>query len=371
MSSDRTGVIGVDVGGTNIRAGVVEIVSGRLGVHVVASKKIPAPRVPPPAFYDTIAHLIRDVKQQAERAGFLILPVVAIAQPGRFLPPHGTLARGTAPNLGTAPDQFDGLAPAKELERRLFLKVIAENDAVAQMRFGLDALLCDPTTRGPLLGEIVVYLGPGTGMGGGVARVSEAGDVEVLTDGHLFDLQVSAWADGTLTAEELFTGPAIAQRVAEANKQLTPPIHPARAGQLDVIMLHKDSPAPHRVIASQIADLIGDILAAIIATMHAGRIMKVRLETTADGRVLRHLNEPDRAWSAQDQALVRGTKRFILGGFVGCSRGLGTRVRDRALEVLRQRGFHDMQIMPIPVDSDDTGLLGVVRAIPLSELHQE
>ena len=263
---------------------------------------------------------------------------------------------------------FDGLRPAHELERRLSMRVFAENDAVAQMRFGLEVVLGDPLLRRLLVGRTVVYLGPGTGMGGGVAVIGPDGTVGAKTDGHLFDLLVLAHGDGTLTAEELFTGPAIARAVAQANAGLAVPIQPASAGGLDEILQSPAGPPEQRACAQRIAGEFGERLAGLIETIHAGTIRKARVERRPDGSPVRHLDEPDRAWPPADQALVRGCDRFLLGGFVGCSAGLGAAIRQQALARLRRRGLSDVRIIQIPFLSDDAGLLGVVRAVPVREL---
>lgn len=358
-----TCVIGVDIGGTKINAGAVVLEPTESPRQILAAQHVATPRLPPPSFYDAVAAVVRRVQAGLREQGIHPAPILAVAHPGRFLP-DGTLARATTPNLGTAPGQFDGIAPARELACRLGVEVVAENDAVAQMRFGLDRLLRDPAIRLRLLGQTVVYLGPGTGMGGGVARISPAGQVTPVTDGHLFDLQVPAIGDGTLTAEELFTGPAIARAVEQANRALAVPIVPARGGQLDVVLTSPDAPEAHRRVAEEIADRQGEILAAMIETIHAGRIRKVRLETATDGRLLRHMDEPDRAWSGADQRLVRGARRCVLGGFIGTSLGLGGRIRQRGLERLAAHGLSGVEIFQIPLDSADAGVLGAVRAIP-------
>ena len=366
---NRPVVIAVDVGGTKVKVGAVDVGPSGAGEALATALQIATPRVAPAAFYDAVAQLVQRVRAAAGSTGRRVLPVVAVAHPGRFLP-DGRLARGTTPNLGAAPNEFDGLAPAEELARRLGGDVIAENDAVAQMRFGLGSLLRDPTLRPSLLGETVIYLGPGTGMGGGVARVSAEGEVEAVTDGHLFDLQVPGWGDGTLTAEELFTGEAVARRVKEANSRLPVPIEPATAEHVDRLLLDPGAAAAQRSEAARIADEQGESLSRIIETVHAGRIVKVRLEASGDGRMRRHMDEPDRAWSAADCAVVRGARRFILGGSMGCSRGLGARVRARALSALRQRGQTEVSLIQIPVAPADAGLLGVLQAIPTATIRR-
>ncbi len=363
-------LIGVDIGGTKIKAGAVALdAAGALTHAVIASRQIPTPRVDPAAFYDAVAALIVAVRDEASAAGAAALPWIAVAQPGRFLA-GGTLARGTAPNLGTSPNQFDGLNPGHELQRRLGGSVVAENDAVAQMRFGLHALLHDAEARPALLGQTVVYLGPGTGMGGGVARVSTAGAVSIHTDGQLFNLQVPGIGDGTRIAEELFNGPAIARLVVDANHRLTVPIAPATAEQVGQLLDDREALPEHQTVARRIADGQGDVLAALIVTIHTGRIVKVRPEADRRGRLIRHVDEPDQAWPEADKALVRGAARFVLGGSVGINRVLGGHIRARALEQLHQRGLDEICIFQSPVASADAGLLGVLHAIPAAALQK-
>ena len=369
-STPPTCVLGVDIGGTKIKFGTVEVGSDGPGDRVLISEHLPTPRLAPDPFYDALADGVRLLDSRAVQTGAHVLPLLAVAHPGRFLP-DGTLARGTTPNLGDSPGQFDGRRPAEELSRRLGVRVIAENDAVAQMRFGLDLLLRDAAIRPRLLGETVIYIGPGTGMGGGVARVGDDGSVTPVTDGHFFDLQVPGYGDGTLTAEEVLTGPAIARLVVEANRRLTVPVHPARGGRLDELLaMGTAAPAEQREVALEIARGQGVLLADVIEAIHAGRVVKVRLEPTPDGTILRHVDEPDRAWPDADQAIVRGVRRVVFGGFVGTSLFLGAEVRSWALAELARRGLDAVEIFQIPIDSADAGLLGIVRAIPSAALQK-
>jgi hypothetical protein len=121
----------------------------------------------------------------------------------------------------------------------------------------------------------------------------------------------------------------------------------------------------HRAEARRIAELQGDILAEIIRTIHAGLIVKVRLEPLPDGRLVRHVNEADRAWPAADITAVAGTTRYILGGSVGINPVLGGAIRTRALDALRRHGLSDIHILQIPgTSSAEAGVLGAALSIP-------
>ena len=351
-------VFGCDIGGTKIKAAAVALpASPEHDPRVIRAIQIPTPRLAPSALYDHIAALLRRLNDASIR------PIAAVAHPGRFLA-DGTVARGTVPNLGERPDQFDGVNPSRELSSRLGMTVIAENDAISQMRFAPQSLLRDPAVRARLLGRTVVYLGPGTGMGGGVARVDATGGVTPITDGHLFDLQISTYGDGTLTAEELLTGPAIARRVMAANARLDPPIEPATGERVRDLLTDSQALPTHRQAAEEIVKETGEMLGQVIATVHAGHIVKVRLETQAGGRIVRHVDEPDRAWPPDDQAEVRGASRFVFGGSVGVNPVLGSALRRCALAWLQREGLHGIDIIQSPVPSADAGVLGAVLAIP-------
>ena len=358
-------VIGIDIGGTKVKAGAVDVhasFSPAVSAQLFGARQMPTPRLSPPAFYDAIARLIDEIRRDATQQRVLLLPIVSVAHPGRFLP-DGRLARSTTPNLGVRPNEFDSIHPAEELRRRVGGIVHAENDAMAQMRFGLDCLLRDSAVRTRLLGETVVYLGPGTGMGGGVAQVDQNGRVRVVTDGHLFDLEVHGYGNGTLTAEELFTGPAITKVVAQANRSLRVPIEPPRAGSLSLLMEDPKASQEHLAAAQRVVQQEAEILSALVETIRSGVIVKARLEARSDGTVARHRDEPDRAWPLEDQQLVRGARRFILGGFVGTNPVFGTAVRHGALDLLRSRGQEEVELIQIPVDSADAGIWGIVQAI--------
>jgi hypothetical protein len=89
----------------------------------------------------------------------------------------------------------------------------------------------------------------------------------------------------------------------------------------------------------------------------------VRLEAAEDGRLIRHLDEPDRRWPDEDQASVRGAARFILGGFIGSNIPFGGLVRERALQLLQQHGLQQVKICQIPVGSADAGLRGALLSL--------
>ena len=95
-------VIGVDIGGTKIKGGAVEVSpAGRLQ-RIVMARQINTPRADPAAFYDAVAALVEALRADAAGHKSAIAPLVGVAHPGRFLP-DGALARGTTPKCAASP----------------------------------------------------------------------------------------------------------------------------------------------------------------------------------------------------------------------------------------------------------------------------
>ncbi len=189
----RTAVIGVDVGGTKIHAVGMEAQKGPQPL-VLFSKQIAAERATPTVFCDRLAHFIQDLINDGRSRGYVLDSHIGLGMPGRYvLDPQGgrVVAPGTAPNLGRTAHDFDGLDPAHELSRRLpECSFSIHNDAVAQMRYALELLLRNEKTTEGLRGQRICYLGPGTGLGGGFAKIRSDGPVDIRTDGHVFDIVV-------------------------------------------------------------------------------------------------------------------------------------------------------------------------------------
>lgn len=144
--------VGVDLGGTHMQVGVVnaacEIV-GRAGTKTEAARG-------PAAILDTIAEQVR---LALDRAGLKRADAVGLAAPGAVDPERGIVLN--APNL-----KWDDLPAAEELQRRLDMPVVLDNDvnaaAFAEQRLGAGKGCND------LLGLWI-----GTGIGGGLVLRGE------------------------------------------------------------------------------------------------------------------------------------------------------------------------------------------------------
>lgn len=144
--------VGVDLGGTHMQIGVVnpacEII-GRAGTKTEAARG-------PAAILDTIAEQVR---LALDRAGLKRADAIGLAAPGAVDPERGIVLN--APNL-----KWDDLHAAQELERRLDMPVVLDNDVnaavFAEQRLGAGVGVSD------LLGVWI-----GTGVGGGLVLRGE------------------------------------------------------------------------------------------------------------------------------------------------------------------------------------------------------
>ena len=149
MTSSRI-AIGVDVGGSGVKAAVVDTESGRLRSERL---RVPTPQpATPEAVSATIARLVRRL---AKTTGISDSAPVGIGLPGVAI--GGRLL--TAANIDPA---WVDYPVAEKLGRTLKRKVSIVNDAdaagIAEMRFGVGA-----GQRG-----VVIFLTLGTGVGSGV-----------------------------------------------------------------------------------------------------------------------------------------------------------------------------------------------------------
>ncbi|MGH2560437.1 MAG: ROK family protein [Thermomicrobiales bacterium] len=213
-------VIGIDLGGTNLRAAVVSM-DGTL----TCRKSVPSGAVDgPDAVIERMARLITAVAGEAGVAGDA---PVGVASPGPLSPRTGIVH--FTPNL---PGWFD--VPLRDrLSAATQRPVVVDNDAncatMGEARFG--------AARGA---SDIVYLGLGTGVGGGVMTKGvlvdgslglggELGHVVVAMDGPrctcgsvgCLEAFVSGWAIGREGAAVAATADGAAIREAAGDQPVT------------------------------------------------------------------------------------------------------------------------------------------------------
>jgi len=363
----------VDVGGTKEKALLVGVdrEGGLLREVVLASEEAPTLKGLK-QHYDGMAELIRKVQSNAGPE-VKILPAVCVGTPGRLV--GGVIQPGSAQNLGAGKHEFDGVKPAEELERRLKVKAYVGNDAVAQMGAALNILLGTPETAAKIKARTVAYIGPGTGLGGGFARVDGKGNIGFMTDGHIYDLLVPGYetknefrfhVDGreltarlpeeTLKAEDLLSGRAVRQIACALDRAAVkaglepvflpnlPGMEKALPEEWEHLLDHNNSKPPvgdmakyiavnilesdsknarrARRAAEQIAGFEGLMLGRVVEALHLGRISKFSSQAQ---------------WPAADKEAVKGVKDFILGGSMLTRGVMGGIALERAASYLKSR----------------------------------
>lgn len=166
-------LIGVDVGGTNLRVGVVEqlrvVHEQRYHADFSTICKSLAPLAAQQAIVDRMAEVLREVV-----ASYPAVTGIGIGFPGFISPQTGVVS--SSPNL----PGLNNVDIATPLAARLKLPVKVENDALAAA-YGEFKL-------SPQLLHSLVYLGLGTGVGGGLISAGQpfAGEHGVAMEvGHI------------------------------------------------------------------------------------------------------------------------------------------------------------------------------------------
>lgn len=235
----------IDIGGTKTAFGLVD----QDGV-LVWFDRMPT-RTGVAGLRDMVQEILRLVPEQ-------ISSTIAMAVPGKLVGNRYALAPGTGLQLG----DLEGLAlldiflPVMPSEFSLFLI----NDALAQLAGGLLQLGLEHFKN-----KKVAYVGPGTGLGGGVAWVSPAGTIAFHTDGHFFDVMVADEKSGGLVmAEDVLSGRGILER-----------------GGVDITSLTQ-------------------VFVSVILQIYVGKFLKAKDQ-----------------WPDADYAYVKGITEFVIGGSIG------------------------------------------------------
>ncbi len=148
-NTTRSHVVGVDLGGTKILAGVFDIKLQPLGATKFSTKA----QRGPDAVIERVARCVQDAIDECDLSPKHIR-AVGIGAPGAVDPDHGEVV--FAPNLG-----WKDVAIVKELEKRLDIPVFLENDCAACMLGVYEQELKAKPKH--VLGVFI-----GTGIGGGL-----------------------------------------------------------------------------------------------------------------------------------------------------------------------------------------------------------
>ncbi len=258
--------LGVDIGGTKIRwalCGEGRVLYGDTSVTHKGKE----------ALWGSIQALFIEAGRVVKARGWEFFPQVGIATPGKLIgPSRHIISRGSARNLESFETEFDNLDMAVFLgpifPKKWVVKI--ENDAIAQMKGGLTQL-----KEGAVPGKWG-YVGPGTGLGGGFATVQAHGDIEVYTDGHIYDIALQNSQGRWQSAEDLISGRAFFEKTG---------------------VLAQDAPLDHPYILE-----MAGYLEQLLEKLFEGHIQKI---------------SADNNWSEPECARVKGTTHFLMGGSLG------------------------------------------------------
>ena len=352
-------------------------------------------------FYDETANAIREIQKTAGN-NVKLLPIVCVGSPGRLV--KGVIQPGSAANLGNMPHEFDGVMPAKEIEKRLNAKVYVDNDAIAQMCAGLHTLFERPDLKNALSGRKVCYVGPGTGTGGGFCTVRKDITIDICTDGHIYDMMIPGYEGkfrfpficdtGRYEAElpyertkleDLLSGRAVRQIACAIDRRLLnagaqplflpalPRFKAMMGEEMFALIDHDNKESPinarflretflhpkamnavidrARPIAQSIFEFEGLMLSKLMECIYTGNINKF---------------SRDAQWNKSDKEKVKGTRDYIIGGSVG-TRGVGGRlIQETARRFIADR-FPDVVFRIYPLDPEETGNAGAYGAFDFAD----
>jgi len=126
---------------------------------------------------DALISLIEKAKILAKSLDAQIANAIGIGSPGHHI--KGQIQPGTATNMGKTPEEFDNFNLKKTLKTKLNYNWHIENDAICQ---AVGALRLQEISSGKW-----IYLGPGTGLGGGIIRCQSKDTFKTIGNGHFFN----------------------------------------------------------------------------------------------------------------------------------------------------------------------------------------
>jgi hypothetical protein len=334
----------IDIGGTKLCAGRSD------GHRLWNITEVPIHKGIP----DLLTQLQRCIQTNGDTVSAIL-----IGCPGNII--DDQIVAGSAQNLGTFPGEFDGFNLRQSLAPHTTKPIAVFNDAQAQMA-GAYRDLHDTLTGVTAIG----YIGPGTGLGGGFARVGE-GCYHPVTDGHIFDISLAVptsfltfpASEGAYggeaskpksflafgekgkkleRADTLSIPPSLGNKPTDtAENLLSGRAFYTRTG-LSAVEAAKTDPSKYK----KLIDEFGYTLANLIRDLHTGSISK-----------------PDaHAWSSDDIAFVRTVTDYLIGGGLGTSSPFGDWLLASARAYLQNWAI-PVALHPIP-DTRRAALVGVV-----------
>ena len=323
-------IIGIDIGGTKTflaKMSVKKESDQSYHLEVKATSTIPTTKASGNEFYQNLAQQIKHFAGPE----IAVIEQIVISQPGLFQKDQ-SIAANTAVNLFTPPDCHQDIYPEKLFQRALHENNINIqrsffcNDAIAGFSFVLHQL--PPKLLKGYSNKCIIYLCPGTGLGGGIAFINPDKSFKIVTDGHISQLLIpelpevlklkfiirgKTWTipfptDLNYQAESLISGNAILEFTQNIDTYLTekgqspiftplftPNTLPTSANIAQLV----DKNERAKKVFNQVLDYVGQFEAQLCKTIYEGNIKKS----------FQHLE-----WKDEDKQLIKGSTFFIDAG---------------------------------------------------------
>ncbi|RAP31560.1 hypothetical protein DID78_00995 [Candidatus Marinamargulisbacteria bacterium SCGC AG-343-D04] len=142
------------------------------------------------------------LEKEAKHNALQIEKQVYIGTAGHFSSDY-ILTKNSAPNLCDFSDEFDNINIYQEFKDCFpdDIELHIVNDAIAQACSGLYEL----NQLTPLTPSTILYIGPGTGLGGGLCRWESPTKIDFFTDGHICDVIIPDRHGNEVEAESILS----------------------------------------------------------------------------------------------------------------------------------------------------------------------
>jgi predicted NBD/HSP70 family sugar kinase len=302
-----------DIGGTKTATGLIS----SCGTDIRLLNQVPTqPGLTSfPAFF---SHEVKQVEAFSRKNNITLSNTIMLSLPGNFEPGNTIFFKeGSGLQLLKRGEGY----PSKSINKWLFseldrdYKLFAINDAKAQ---ALGALL---QNKGMIkLHSMILYIGPGTGLGGAIIKVGESvNHTSFITDGHIYDFLIDINGNHVM-AEDILSGRGVFEHLNMDAKALNDQLN----GQS----------SPHDYVT-----LMGDVCVGIVKAIKEGRVIK-KFDT----------------WLAHECEEVKTINTVILGGSLGTKGMIGQSLRLR-LEAIGVTVIQDQN----PVLNAFIGLSAAIR----------
>jgi hypothetical protein len=360
-------VIGIDIGGTGIQIKAFAVNhDGMLNPKAqYEAEETTQPGVD--AHIAQIVRMIAAARKEITKVENDEVVGVGIASPGRF-DASGCIKAGTNPNVGQKHTEFDGENLQARYKEALaspdrLLPLVVRNDADA-MQIGLTRALQQSKTEfrdqkgnvvkfGDLKGNLVGYLGIGTGLGSSFAR-----DDVFVNDGHLSKIIIEIDAEDLLEMQKVHDQRGSGMQYFAGNEAnleslVCNPTLCVLAGVKDSRDLDVNNENHRKALA-----LVGKYIARGMIAVKKGNIRDIN---------------PENQWTPEEIEEAKQTSVYLLGGGIMGSTALATAITAAAEHELCAehklcKDFteeHGIRI--VPMGCENPAVLAAAYLLPVSE----